>query len=257
VAGDEATDAAGHDRKEGGKESAQNPREGATQEQPRCCVHGLGDVLLGQFDPRKDVLQNPRHGEEADEGWEQVLVGRRHRHEAAVKQNEPQETGEQECDEPGREALPAVPPSSPACRRTVRALGPLGEQHEGDHSPQDPVQVRLEDGPQCREEGRGDGCQQCEYSDAAQASDAGEHGCLVPASLEEVLLPWQDDEEGGIVGGGEEDAGDGIQHRVAGDQPQEEHRQELRWQQVAQRGRGQDDEPRDIVDVQRGHEREY
>ena len=91
VPGDEAADAAGHDREEGGEEPAQRAGERPTQEQPRRGVYRLGDVLRRQLDAREDVLQNPGHGEEADEGREQILIGDRHRHQAAVEQDEPQE----------------------------------------------------------------------------------------------------------------------------------------------------------------------
>ncbi len=260
MASDEAPDAAGHDREEGGEETAQHARKRPPQGQAQGGVHRPGDVLLRQLDPREDILQDPGHGEQADEGREQVLIGDGHRHRAAIQQDEPQEAREQEGGQPSRQAPPAVPPAPPPGRGAVGSLGPLGEEHVGDHAPQDPVQVGLEDGPQGRQERWGDGRQQRQDRDAAQSSDTGQHHGLVAAPLEEISLPWEHDEDGRIVGGGQEDAGDRVEHRVPGGHPQEEHGQQFRWQTapcLVQRGCGQHDEARDVVDVERWHEREH
>ncbi len=98
-------------------------------------------------------------------------------------------------------------------------------------------------------------CQQHQRRNSSQPTDAGQDRGLVSAPLKEILLTRQHDKERGIIRGGEKDTRNGIQHRVAGDHSEEEHRQVLRQQEFTECRSQEDDKTGDVINVKRRHQR--
>ncbi|OQA94076.1 MAG: hypothetical protein BWY25_02969 [Chloroflexi bacterium ADurb.Bin222] len=257
VPGEETANAAGDDREKSGEHAPQDARGHALEERQRRHIQRAGNVLRRQLDPREEVLQHPWHRKQPHERRQQVLIRDLHRHQRAIHQDEAQQPGEQESRQPGSEGTPRIPPPSPACRRPVSALGPFGKQHVGDDRPQNPAHVRAQHLTDDGQEARGHRRERDQEKQTPQPAQSTQRHRLVAALLQQVLLSRQDDEDSAVIGDGEENAGDGVEHRVAGDQAQEKERHALRRERRLQGRAKKQQESRHVVDVQRRHQRQY
>ncbi len=84
----------------------------------------------------------------------------------------------------------------------------------------------------------------------AQTPDAAKDHRLIATLLHEVLLAGKHDEDGAIIRCGEKDAGDGVEHSIAGDHPQEEESHPLGVQNGIERPAEKQQKPRYIIDVE-------
>ena len=115
-------------------------------------------------------MENGRDSEETDECGQEVLRRGVCRHGGPIEENETQDTGEDKGEQAGDEVPPTVPASAPSGWSPLRSLGPFGEKQVGDEGPEDPVEVRVEDSPEGREDRGRERCEQQKDSDATLAS---------------------------------------------------------------------------------------
>ncbi len=98
-------------------------------------------------------------------------------------------------------------------------------------------------------ETRGHGGEQRQHNQAAETPDPAERHGLVTSPLHKIFLAGENDKDGAIIGHGEEDAGDRVEHGVARDHAQKEEGHPLRAKYRRQRTTQEQQKSRHVVDM--------